>query len=78
MSMRESLAQALRLPAGSDALGWMHKRGMAVADEDTMSRAIHDVYCGVMADHQDPSEGDRAQAQAMLSALQRQVVDATK
>jgi hypothetical protein len=76
MSMRESLAEAMRLPADSDALGWMHSRGMAVADEDTMSRAIHDVYCGIMADHDHANDKDREQARAMMAALQRLGTDA--
>ena len=38
-----------------------------------MSQAIHDVYCGIMADHTHPNEKDRQQAQAMIDALQRSV-----
>jgi hypothetical protein len=36
-----------------------------------MSQAIHDVYCGIMADHSHPNEKDRQQAQAIIDALQR-------
>jgi hypothetical protein len=36
-----------------------------------MSQAIHDVYCGITADHDHPSDKDRAQAEAMISALQK-------
>jgi hypothetical protein len=71
MSMRESLLQAMHLPADSDAAHWMLERGVAVADVDTMSRAIHDVYCGITADHDHPSEKDRQQAEMMISALQK-------
>jgi hypothetical protein len=49
----------------------MNERGIAVADEDTMSRAIHDVYCGVTADHDHPSEKDHQQAQMLIAALQK-------
>jgi hypothetical protein len=70
MSMRESLVRAMHLPTDSDTATWMLERGIAVADEDTMSRAIHDVYCGITADHDHPSEKDHQQAQAMIAALQ--------
>ena len=70
MSMRESLVQAMHLPADSDTLRWLHDKGVAVADEDTMSRAIHDVYCGIQADHQHPNEKDRMQARALIEAIQ--------
>jgi hypothetical protein len=71
MSMRESLAQAMHLPADSDTAQWMQEHAIAVADEDTMSRAIHDVYCGIVADHEGPSEKDRQQAQTLIAALQK-------
>jgi len=71
MSMRESLVQAMHLSPESDALRWLGDRGIGVADEDTMSRAIHDVYCGIQADHQHPNEKDRLQARALLAAIQK-------
>ena len=70
MSMRESLVQAMHLPSDSETLTWLHDRGIAVADEDTMSRAIHDVYCGIQADHQHPNEKDKAQARTLIAAIQ--------
>jgi hypothetical protein len=39
-----------------------------------MSRAIHDVYCGITADHDHPSEKDHLQAKMMIAALQKQAV----
>jgi hypothetical protein len=77
MAMRESLLQAMHLPADSDTAHWMLERGVAVADEDTMSRAIHDVYCGITADHDHPSEKDHQQARMMIAALQKQAVSDT-
>jgi hypothetical protein len=71
MSMRESLAEAMHLPADSDTLRWLSDRGVSVADEDTMSRAVHDIYCGISADHEHPNEKDHQQALALLAALQR-------
>ena len=43
-----------------------------MTDVDTMSQAIHDVYCGITADHQHPSEKDHQQAQMLIAALQKQ------
>ena len=71
MSMRQALVDAMHLPEDSDAVQRLHQGGLAVADVDTMSQAIHDVYCGIMADHQHPSDKDREQARAMVEAIQR-------
>jgi hypothetical protein len=43
-----------------------------MANEDSMSQAIHDVYCGIVADHQHPNEKDREQARQLIAALGRQ------
>jgi hypothetical protein len=77
MSMRESLLQAMHLPADTDSGRWMLERGVAVADEDTMSKAIHDVYCGITADHDHPSEKDHQQAQMLIAALQKHATSDT-
>jgi hypothetical protein len=71
MTMRDSLKEALHLPADSDAMRWLDERGIAMATEDTMSRAIHDVYCGITADHDHPNAKDHEQARAMLDAMKR-------
>jgi hypothetical protein len=71
MTVRDSLIQAMRLPDDSDTVQRLHDGGLAVANEDTMSQAIHDVYCGIVADHDHPNEKDRAQARAMIDALQK-------
>jgi hypothetical protein len=71
MTTRDSLVQAMHLPADSDTVQWLHERGVAVADEDTMSRAIHDIYCGIQADHQHPNEKDHEQARVLIAALQK-------
>lgn len=73
MTMRDALTSAMNLPADGATMRRVHERGLAIADEDTMSRAIHDVYCGVMADHEHPSEKDREQARAMMAAIQKLV-----
>lgn len=56
----------------SDAEMWtqMGEDGIAVVDQDSMSRAIHDVFCGINADHEHPNEKDEAQARALIAAIQ--------
>jgi hypothetical protein len=71
VTMRESLDQALHLPEGETARR-LQEYGLAVVNVDTMAQAIHDVYCGIMADHDHPNEKDRAQAEAMVASLQGQ------
>jgi hypothetical protein len=71
MSTRESLLKAMRLSTESETARWMLERGVALADEETMSQAIHDVYCGITADHDQPNEKDRQQAIVMIAALQK-------
>ncbi|HZM72861.1 MAG TPA: hypothetical protein VFC71_05755 [Candidatus Polarisedimenticolia bacterium] len=71
MSTRQTLAEAMHLPGDSDTMSWLHEHGVAVTDEDTMSRAIHDIYCGITADHLEPNEKDRNQARDMIAALQK-------
>jgi hypothetical protein len=71
MATRESLLEAMHLSADSETARWMLERGVALADQETMSQAIHDVYCGIEADHEHPNEKDRQQALAMIGALQK-------
>jgi hypothetical protein len=71
MTMRQALVDAMHLPADSDVVQQLHSSGIAVADVDTMSQAIHDVYCGIIADHQHPNDKDRQQAVAMIGAIQK-------
>jgi hypothetical protein len=73
MTTLESLLEAMHVTADSDVGRWMVDRGVALADEETMSQAIHDVYCGIAADHPEPNEKDHAQALAMIAALQKQI-----
>lgn len=71
MTMQAALVRAMHLSDDTDTMRQLHDGGFAVADADTMSQAIHDVYCGITADHDQPSEKDRDQARAMISALQK-------
>jgi hypothetical protein len=77
MSMHEALVQAMHLPEDNDTVRHLHEGGLAVANIDTMSQAIHDVYCGLTADHDHPNAKDRAQAEAMISALQKAATEAS-
>ena len=71
MTTRDVLDDAMHRETVDDALRALTDGGVWMADVDTMSQAIHDVYCGIMADHDHPSDKDRAQAQAMIDALQK-------
>jgi hypothetical protein len=71
MSNQESLLDAMRLSTDSDTARWMLERGVALADEETLSQAVHDVYCGIAADHDEPNDKDHHQALAMIAALQK-------
>lgn len=73
MSTLENLLEAMHLPSDGELARWMLDRGVALADEETMSQAIHDVYCGIAADHDEPNEKDHAQALAMIGTLQKQM-----
>ena len=71
MTTRNSLLEAMGLSEDSATARWMLERGVALADEETMAQAIHDVYCGIAADHAEPNEKDHHQALVMIGALQR-------
>jgi hypothetical protein len=55
----------------ADTMQQLQQGGLAVLNEDTMSKAIHDVYCGIMADHEHPNDKDHDQARALIAALQQ-------
>jgi hypothetical protein len=40
-----------------------------MTDVDSMTQAIHKVYCGIMADHAEPNEKDREQARQLIAAI---------
>ncbi len=69
MTMREALDHAMHHDGPDAAMSELQQRGVTLADEDTMTQAIHDVYCGIMADHQHPNAKDREQAQRLIAAL---------
>ena len=71
MAMKEALEAAMRSGSAEQAVSALQANGAAVATLDTMTQAVHDVYCGIMADHEHPNEKDRAQAQQLLDAVGR-------
>jgi hypothetical protein len=73
MSTLESLLQAMRSTPDSELGAWMVERGVALADEETLSQALHDAYCGMAADHPTPNQKDHAQALALISSMRRQM-----
>jgi hypothetical protein len=71
MTIRDSLTEAMHLPAESDTMHWLTDHGIGVANEQTMSQAIHDVYCGITSDHDHPNAKDHDQARKLLDAMHR-------
>jgi hypothetical protein len=69
--MRRALEQAMGREPDSGMVQRLQEGGLTLMNEDTMSKAVHDVYCGIMADHEHPNEKDRDQARALIAALQR-------
>ena len=72
MTMRDALERAMGREPDGDAMLQLQKSGLALLSQDTMSQAIHDVYCGIMADHAHPNEKDHDQARALIAAIQKQ------
>ena len=74
-TMREALDKAMGRGGADGAMAALQENGIAMADVDTMSQAIHDVYCGIMADHDHPNAKDHDQARALIDALQKHAED---
>jgi hypothetical protein len=73
MAIRQVLEEAKQSGNADDAISTLIQRGVWMADEDTMTQAVHDVYCGIMADHQHPNEKDREQARQLIAAIGRSI-----
>ncbi len=71
MTVIDALERAIGGTNCDDVSGQLRSEGLAVADVNSLSRAIHEIYCGIMSDHHDPNEKDREQARALLGSLQR-------
>jgi len=59
----------MRSDTVDDAMGVLIEREVWLADADTLSQAIHSVYCGMMADHDSPNDKDREQARQLIAAI---------
>jgi hypothetical protein len=69
MTMQRALDEAMHSDSADNAMSVLIERGVWMVDEDTMTQAIHNVYCGIMADHAHPNEKDRDQARQLISAI---------
>jgi len=75
---RDALADAMHGETVDDAMRVLIEREVWMADADTMTQAIHSVYCGIMADHDQPNEKDREQARQLIAAVGQIVGSGTK
>ena len=73
MTMKQALDEAMHRETPDEAMHALLERGVWIADVDTMTQAIHDVYCGIMADHEHPNEKDRDQARQLVAAVGRRI-----
>jgi hypothetical protein len=73
MTIRQALDDAMHRETPDEAMHALLERGVWMADASTMSQAIHDVYCGLMADHEHPNEKDRDQARQLIAAVGRAI-----
>ena len=69
MTTRDALDEAMHQPSTDEAMKVLIANQVWMADEDTMTLAIHRVYCGIMADHDEPNEKDRDQARQLIAAI---------
>ena len=69
MTVRDALDEAMHHKTTDGVMSALIERGVWMADEDTMTAAIHNVYCGIMADHTQPNEKDRDQARQLIAAI---------
>jgi hypothetical protein len=67
--MRDALDVAMQHENVDDAMRTLIEREVWMTDVDTMTQAIHKVYCGIMADHAEPNEKDREQARQLIAAI---------
>jgi hypothetical protein len=69
MTVRDALDEAMHHKTTDGVMNALIQQGVWMADEDTMTAAIHNVYCGIMADHTQPNENDRDQARQLIAAI---------
>ena len=69
MTVQHALEEAMHYETPVGVMNALVKQGVWMADEDTMTAAVHNVYCGIMADHEHPNEKDRDQARQLIAAI---------
>jgi hypothetical protein len=69
MTVQEALEAAMHHETPAGVMNALIQQGVWMGDEDTMTAAIHNVYCGIMADHDQPNEKDRDQARRLIGAI---------
>lgn len=69
MTVQKAFEEAMHHETSAAVMNSLIQQGVWMADEDTMTAAIHNVYCGIMADHQQPNEKDREQARKLIAAI---------
>jgi hypothetical protein len=69
VTTRDALDAAMQRENVDDAMGVLIEREVWLTDADTLTRAIHSVYCGIMADHDAPNDKDREQARQLIAAI---------
>jgi hypothetical protein len=73
MSVQKAFEEAMHHETPAGVMNALIQQGVWMTDEDTMTAAIHNVYCGIMADHEHPNEKDREQARQMIAAIGKQL-----
>jgi hypothetical protein len=73
VTTRDALDEAIHRDTVDDAISVLIEREVWMADADTLTQAIHSVYCGIMADHEQPNDKDREQARQLIAAIGRSI-----
>ena len=73
MTVQQALEEAMHHETSAGVMNALVQQGVWMADEDTMTAAIHNVYCGIMADHADPNEKDRDQARRLIAVISQSI-----
>jgi hypothetical protein len=69
MSVQTAFEEAMHHETPAGVMNSLVQQGVWMTDEDTMTAAIHNVYCGIMADHEHPNEKDRDQARQIIAVI---------
>ena len=69
MTVQKALEEAMHHETATGVMNSLVQQGVWMTDEDTMTAAIHNVYCGIMADHEHPNDKDRDQARQLIAAI---------